>query len=385
MAAALAVALALGPTAAQAVPSAYAGGVPERAANAGFQPSAPYYATFFYPWFGNKTTNGTWANSTWGDNGHTPPANWFSNYLPDLEPRVFDPAHELYSSIDDTTLAWQLSKLAEAKQEVAISSWWGQGHKTDTALKHILWYMQQPENPYPNLRWALYYEKEGFGNPSVDEIASDLRYIVDNLASQSAFFRIDGKPVIFVYGSAEDSPATADRWAEARKQAGVDIFLVLKVFHGYASAKSQPDGWHQYAPAERADSQSHRYFMVSPGFWKDGEPARLPRDVDAFTRVVKNMVAADVPWKLTETWNEWGEGTAVEPGTPVIQTMTGHAIRDPAGPPFGNTYVDVLSRSLPPLEQGTGAPLGASSPDSYGQTRVPDLVPPYDRPKRVGG
>lgn len=330
-------------------------GITTPVASSGFQPSAPYYATFFYPWFRNQATNGSWAEGAWGDNGHSPPANWFSNYLPDPHPSVFAPSTELYSSTDDATIYWQLEKLAEARQEVAISSWWGPGHRTDTALKHILDLMNRPDNPYPNLRWAAYYEKEGFGDPSVNEIAGDLRYIVDHLANHPAYFRIDNKPVVFVYGDANDGPATANRWHAARDQAGVDIYLVLKVFPGYTTVANQPNSWHQYAPAARSDTQPGYYYMVSPGFWKDGEAIRLPRNPDAFEQSVKSMVASPAQWKLTETWNEWGEGTAVEPGTEVEQTTTGTAVIAPHGTPFGNVYVDILHRNLPALERGTGA------------------------------
>src|SRR5947209_5758654 len=76
-----------------------------KAAAAAFQPSPPYYATFFYPWYQAPGTDGLW--SDWNDNGHTPPQNWFSNYLPDPNPSIFDPATELYSSSDDKIIYWQ--------------------------------------------------------------------------------------------------------------------------------------------------------------------------------------------------------------------------------------------------------------------------------------
>lgn len=215
--------------------------------------------------------------------------------------------------------------------------------------------MERPDNPYPNLRWSIYYEQEGFGDPSVGEIADDLRYLDENLASQEAYFRIDDKPVVFVYGDATDDQEMLDRWAQAREEAGVDIYLVLKVFPGYGQASNQPDSWHQYAPAERTDTQPSYYMFVSPGFWKDGEAVRLPRDLAEFEDAVQQMVDAPVEWKLTQTWNEWGEGTSVEPGTEVHQSTSAPASVNPDAPPFGNSYIAVLGDSLPELEQGTGA------------------------------
>lgn len=308
-----------------------------------FQPSPPYHATFFYPWY-----------PQWTDGGHTPPRNWFSNYLPDPDPCVFDPAAELYRSTDDRILDWQLRKMAEARLEVAIASWWGRGHRTDGAIRYILTdFMDRADNPYPNLRWAIYYELESQGDPPVEKLVDDLLYIRDHYAGRRSYLRIAGRPVIFVYSEGRDTSDLAARWAEARRRTG--FYTVLKVFSGYRTDPNQPDSWHQYAPANRIDKQSPYSWAVSPGFWLDGQAVRLPRDVDAFREAVVSMVAADVPWKFIQTWNEWGEGTSVEPGDPVIQTTTGAAAQDPDAPWFKNRYIEVLRETLPPLEQGTGA------------------------------
>jgi hypothetical protein len=350
----------------------------------GFQPSTTYYATFFYPWYQNPNTDGLW--SDWQDNSHNPPTNWFSNYIPDRDPNSFNPSAELYSSSNYDIFKWQLNQLAQAKQEVAISSWWGQGHKTDTAFSKIIKdYMNRADNPYPNLRWALYYEYEGNvnsstgnSNPSVTQITNDLNYIASNYANQPAYLKVNGKPVIFVYGDAADGGSTntncsdsADtsmthRWWLANSKASTKFYVVLKLFPGFASVPCQPDDWHQYSPAVRTDSNAPYSFAVSPGFWKNGDSVRLPRDLTAFEAGVKSMVASSARWKLTETWNEWGEGTSVEPGNQVIQaTGSTPAVIDPNGATFGSSYVSVLNRDLPSLPQGVGA---ASTP---GQTSTP--------------
>lgn len=338
-----------------------------------FQPSAPYYATFYYPWYKNVASDGKY--SYWQDNGHTPPSNWFSNFLPDVDPSIFDPGEELYSSGDDSVIYWQLKKMAEAKQEVAISSWWGQNHKTDLAFRHLVNdVMGRSDNPYPNLRWTIYYEKEGFGNPAVSEIVSDLNYIKTNYGLQPSMLKIDGKPVVFVYADATDAAEMASRWSQARAQTG--FYVVLKVYSGYKTDPNQPDSWHQYSPAIRSDSQSSYSFGVSPGFWKDREQVRLPRDITSFRSAVGMMVGSSAMWRLTQTWNEWGEGSSVEPGDQVIQTTSGSATLDPAGAPFKNAYVEVLSSLLPSLERGTGAMLAHNNPNAQvaGVTSDPVLA-----------
>ncbi len=321
---------------------------------ANFQPSAPYYTTFYYPWYGAPDTDGTW--SYWQDKGNNPPATWFSHYLPDLDPTVFDPATELYSSNDTQVLYWQLAKMAEAKQEVAVSSWWGRGHKTDMAFASIVTdVMNRTDNPYPNLRWTLYYEPEGYSDPSSAEIAADLNYIAANYANQPAYLQIDGKPVIFVWAGAQDGVAMAARWSEANQLAEQPFYIVLKLFSGYKDVSPQPDSWHQYGPASRYSAHPPYSAVVSPGFWLDdgSESPRLQRSLSEFRSAVTDMVAADAMWKIVTTWNEWGEGTSVEPGEQVrFNADTGKDEPDPDAPPFNNAYIDVLHELLPDLEQG---------------------------------
>jgi len=75
------------------------------AGGAAFQPSAPYYAAFFYIWYKNPNTGGeNW--SYWNDLGNSPPATWFSHYLPDPNPDAFDPANELYSANNYANWKW---------------------------------------------------------------------------------------------------------------------------------------------------------------------------------------------------------------------------------------------------------------------------------------
>jgi hypothetical protein len=73
------------------------------------------------------------------------------------------------------------------------------------------------------------------------------------------------------------------------------------------------------------------------------------------------MVNANTTFKIVETWNEWGEGSSVEPGDQAIQTTSGNATLDPNGVPFKNRYIDVLHQLLPPLEGSAVSPTAAPS------------------------
>lgn len=331
-----------------------------------FQPSAPYFATFFYAWYLNPNTDGRW--SYWPDQGNNPPNTWFSHYIPDPKPNDFDPANELYSSNNWENFKWQATKMAESKQEVAISSWFGQNTKQDVTLNNILNdFMARADNPYPNLRWAIYYECEGItssqspscpsstADPTVSQIVSDLNYIKSKYADSPYMLKVNGKPVIFVYGATEGT-ATSQKWKDANSQVGNSFYIVLKVYAGWESDPNQPDSWHQYAPSNGKGSHLPHSFFVSPGFWRDGagDIVRLARDPSRFENDVKSMVASTATWRLTQTWNEWGEGTSIEPGLQTLIDSSGKEVLDPNGTPFGNLYVEMLNRNLPPLEAGTG-------------------------------
>jgi hypothetical protein len=101
----------------------------------------------------------------------------------------------------------------------------------------------------------------------------------------------------------------ADRWDRANT---VNAYVVLKVFPGYRSCANQPDGWHQYAPALREDSQGEFSYTISPGFWLADAPERLSRDLQVWYGNVRAMVASGARFHLITTFNEWGEGTSVE-------------------------------------------------------------------------
>jgi hypothetical protein len=87
---------------------------------------------------------------------------------------------------------------------------------------------------------------------------------------------------------------------------------VLKVFAGYRGCTSQPDGWHQYAPAVAADAQGSFSYSISPGFYHAAGALCLGRDLARWRQNIRDMVASGAAFQLVTTFNEWGEGTAVE-------------------------------------------------------------------------
>jgi hypothetical protein len=256
-------------------------------AQGGSQPTFPIRAAFYYAWY----------PEAWNQRGIAPYTR-------------FRPSGGYYNSADDGIRDAHIRALDYAGFDAGIYSWWGRASKQDARFAGTLARTKATGSP---LRWALYYELEGNGpDPSVAEIAADLEHIRSQYATDAAYLRIDGRPVIFVYADSADGCGMVDRWHRANGPAR-DFYIVLKVFDGYRACLRQPDGWHQYAPAVRADRQPSYSYSISPGFALTGpQPIRLARDIAAFRQAVRDMVASGEPWQLVTTFNEWGENSAVE-------------------------------------------------------------------------
>jgi hypothetical protein len=242
----------------------------------------PVRAIFYYPWF----------PEAWTQRRQDP----YAHYTPKLG---------LYDSSTEQVVRDHVAAMRYAGFDAGISSWWGPGTPTDQRLGLLLDIGAQE-----GLAWAPYYEAESLGDPSPEKIRDDLAYLQGRYGRSPALARIDGRMIVFVFGTKGDGCNAAERWHQA---AGPDVFIVLKVFDGYRDCPAQPDSWHQYAPARPYDQQLPYSVTVSPGFWSASERApRLSRDLGRWRDDVRRMVASGADFQLVTTFNEWGEGTAVE-------------------------------------------------------------------------
>lgn len=250
-----------------------------RASNVTF----PVRAAFYYPWF----------PETWTVRG---------------QHVRYNPSLGYYNSSDAAVARAHVRQLQYGRIEVAIASWWGRGtHFESTRLPLLLNTTGSLASP---LKWSVYYEQEGGADPSVAALSSDLSYLATRYARHDSYARVAGKPVIFVYNANDSNCEVATRWKQATSS---NWYVVLKVFPGYTTCADQPNAWHQYAPANAESAHLPHSYNISPGFWAANEPApRLARDVARWRQNVRSMVASGARWQLVTSFNEWGEGTAIE-------------------------------------------------------------------------
>jgi Ca2+-binding RTX toxin-like protein len=245
------------------------------------QPTFPILATFYYPWY---------------------PESWthldiypYTNYRPTLG---------FYDSGDPSVIRAHIRAMLYGKIQVGIASWWGQGSPTDQRVQRLL---RAATNTA--FRWTIYHELEGYGDPAVDRIRADLRYIRSRYASDQSFLRVDGGFVVFVFSADDTGCGVVNRWVRANT---VGAHLVFEAFPGYLDCPTQPDGWHLYGGGTDDTMLSPYSSSISPGFWKAAEPPFLARDPASWVRNIGTMLGSGTQWQLVTTFNEWAEGTSVE-------------------------------------------------------------------------
>lgn len=260
----------------------------------------PLRSVFYYAWYPNN----------WDPYGYQ------VQYTPNLG---------YYDSNDLNAINRHITELEYANVDVAIASWWGLDNDNrkprDYAIKKC---MEETDRRTANgeidLKWAIYYELEASYNESAEVIKGDLEYLMSRYVEKhNCYATINGKPVIFVYsrGSEDIGDEFTDKWAEA-----VDDkwHYILKIMGGYRDLEKQPSSWHQYGPSTRlhkVTNSSNKLvsYNLSPGF-KHADPTKttfLERaDEELWTNLVTEMAESKVNWQLITSYNEWGEGTAIE-------------------------------------------------------------------------
>jgi Glycosyl hydrolase family 99 len=182
------------------------------ASTAAAGPFEPLRIAAYYPWF----------PEAWSHVGVSP----FTHYTPSLG---------WYDAGDTRAVRAHIRAMRWGRIRAATYSWWGQGSQTDGRLAAHL-------NVAARLkfRFAAYYELEGYGDPTVEELREDLTYLRDTYSRGPGYLKLGGKFVVFVYGDADDGLDcdVANRWRAASD--GLDAHVVLRAFRGFKACAAQP-------------------------------------------------------------------------------------------------------------------------------------------------
>ncbi len=100
------------------------------------------------------------------------------------------------------------------------------------------------------------------------------------------------------------------------------------------------DSWHRYAPANRIATFEPYSAFVSPGYWKYHEQPKLERNLEQFKESVRQLKNTKGEFQLVETWNEFHEGTMIEPARQIIHDDANPLFKDAGS--YGMQFIDAL-------------------------------------------
>lgn len=283
---------------------------------------------FYYPWYGSQERQGHWVHWEGVDIERR-----------DIQSSTHYPALGAYDSHDPAIVDQHFAWAKAAGIDGLIVSWWGPGDFTDRAMPLLL-----ARAEAHGLKITVYWEdvpqKTASGRIRAGII--DLGYLLRQYGRHPAFLKVDKKPVIFVYGRVMGQVGFAEwpaivRGAEAAF--GGPFALIADgpnrgnaaLFDGIHTYN--PVGWVAAAPPEALVDASRKTYAaevqlarragkvaavtVIPGY--DDTKIRKPglmadrRDGRTYETLWRAAIAASPDWILITSFNEWHEGSEIEP------------------------------------------------------------------------
>jgi hypothetical protein len=266
------------------------------AAPASAQAGLPRTAIFFYPWYSNPRHDGGYAH--WTQGGHTPPFDLASQFFP---------IRGAYSSGDPRVLRAQMADIAAAGVDEVVSSWWGRGSLEDERLPGVMRAARRR-----HLQVAV--QLEPYAGRTMDSVAADLVYL-----------RSLGLRDIFIYRTEDFS---AEDWSRVtRPPMGLRLFAQTSRV-GFAT-RAGFAGFYTYDILLYDGSKFDRFCTqaramgilcapsVGPGYEASqatGDSRVKPRLFgETYDSMWRAALDAKADLVTITSYNEWGEGTQIEP------------------------------------------------------------------------
>ncbi|MBI4213896.1 MAG: glycoside hydrolase family 99-like domain-containing protein [Chloroflexi bacterium] len=317
--------------------------------------SGPLLVAYYYPWYDMST--------------------WTTGITPDqpIQP---------YLSADPIIMEQHIVQAQEAGIDVFNVAWLGPDNPTDWNLARML-----PIAASHNFALTASFEADSPFFSSRQDFVRALRYALGSYAAQPGYLRYEGKPVLFFWRLGAIPRGVAESPVEAWKavRAAVDPdglaiwigegdrFEYLEVFDGiypYSVAWSSHVAGTTKLYASRTRWQAEHLgarklwvATVMPGYddHTTGRPDAFSRDRAEgafYDETWRAAIATRPDWVMIVSWNEWVEGSQIEPSRS-----------------YGDLYLTATQALVAEWKGVQGALLG-DHPAMTGATEFDDSAPP---------
>jgi hypothetical protein len=273
-------------------------------------PAAPRdVLAFYYPWYGTPFG----------------PSKQWVHWDPVHRNYTDTPALGPYDSNSPDVLRQHIDWALTAGIDGFISSWWGQNTFEDKAFRQLL-----KDAEEMHFQVTVYYETTA----NKEQVLRDFTYLRDHYGSSPAFLKWQGKPVIFVYGRVTGGqlPLLDWEWVFNNLQTGgrdavfvgdgltEELAYFFDGIHTYNVAGQTPAQVKAlYQTAAALARRRGRLFAATvipgyndtiirkPGLRQDRQNGAL------YQQLWQNALGVNPDWALVTSFNEWHEGTEIEP------------------------------------------------------------------------
>ena len=259
-------------------------------------------AIFYYPWYGTPAYDGAYQH--WQQRGHRPPASIAS---------AFYPARGPYSSSDPGVVKAQMAQISAAGIDQVIVSWWGRDSAEDRRLPAVVLAARGR-----GLDVAAHVEPYGGRTPAT--VAEDIAYL-----------RRLGIADFYLYG-AQGTPMA--EWKELNDSLDSDVRVLLQTVYAGEAAAGGFDGLYPYDVLVHhggklgriCDQARKRGLLCAPSVGPGYDARRAVADERVKAR--RRGATYDSMWRAAlaarpdivtiTSFNEWHEGTQIEPARPHV-------------------------------------------------------------------
>jgi hypothetical protein len=300
---------------------------------------------YYYPWYGNPAHDGKWSH--WEFNNHQPPYDISSSYYPKLG---------TYSSQDPSIINQHMAWISRTGIQVVIYSWWGRDDETHYNANAVL-------DAASKFELKVAFLIEPYPGRSPRRICDDIDFLEQRFGKHPAFFRMrwhipqkdsTRRSMFFIYDP--DYPDNdLRRVIKNLHETTQNPIVLLQSTDASLLERTGTDGifsYEAYQPVEMlfpeiANEVKKRggIFVpsVAPGFninrtfGKKTSTQRLRRNGKTYDEWWEHVLASDSDYVAVISFNEWHEGTQIEPAIAMPMPVRGYLTYEGA---YGSTGTD---------------------------------------------